>query len=116
AFPARRIDVPARLANGVLVSMTGNAGVAGRPRTRATILGDGGAVVGDGPLELEELWIEAEGRDRERLGAEGPVTSLAGAFVAAVLDGAENPTPPEEAARVVAFAEAVYRSAADGRV
>jgi predicted dehydrogenase len=40
----------------------------------------------------------------------------AAAFVAAILDGAPNPCPASEAARVVALTEAVYRSAAEEQV
>ncbi len=40
----------------------------------------------------------------------------ASAFIATVLDGALNPCPAHEAARVVSLTEAIYRSAPQGRM
>lgn len=110
----RRLSVQARLANGVLVSLVGHSEVAGPPRARVTVLGDGGLAIGDGPLVTGEFWIQGEG-ERTPVGPSGPDVTPTAAFAAAVLDGAPNPAPPSEAARAVAFVEAAYRSAAEGR-
>ncbi|MCL6446504.1 MAG: hypothetical protein K6T83_24165, partial [Alicyclobacillus sp.] len=106
------MNVQIRLRNGVLVSLTANArthGLTARSSGSFTVLGDEGWVLCD----MREAWLVREGVKTPIL-AIGADISPVEAFAAAVLDGAPNPCPAEEAARAVIVTEAAYASAASG--
>jgi len=108
------MNVQARLANGVLLSLlTADA-------DPGALLGRGSLwIVGDdGTLALdrdEHLWIESRGTRRE-VQPELPSIAPAVAFAQCILEGKPNLSPGEDGVYAVALAEAAYRSAADGQV
>ena len=109
------VNAQARLANGVLLSVTSADAVPGGIFSGSQQI----MIVGDDALILRDrdgsLWLKCPG------GTEKIEATVAGSdpdadFVSAVLDGAENTCPPDEAAWSVALVEAVYRSAQEGRI
>jgi predicted dehydrogenase len=106
------VSAQARLANGVMVSLISadaNPGaVVGKGMW--TAIGDEGTLTADWN---GDLWIDVDGR-QEQAELTVPRIDPATAFVNCVLDGAPNLAPGEHGAHAVAFAEAVYRSAAEG--
>jgi predicted dehydrogenase len=103
------INVQARLANGVLLSLTS----ADMPvdSDRWAIYGDEGMLAADGA----DLWIQRS-EEREAMAPEGPGISPDEAFVATVTEGAPNMATGREGAYDVALIEAAYRSAREGRI
>jgi len=112
------VNVQARLANGVLFSMSYADAVpepmstVGRYKTSYTVVGDEGLLFQD---KEGVLWLH-QGGDREKLEAQIPGTSEPAAFVSTILDGAPNLSPGYLGAWAVEFIEATYRSAAEGRI
>ena len=45
-----------------------------------------------------------------------PNSTVGAAFVSAVMEGGKNPAPAQDGAYAVAFIEAAYRSAEEGRI
>ena len=110
----RCITATARLANGVIASVAGSNGT--DLLARLTAMGDRGSLTSTARLEGGfELWLERGGK-REQVVSEYEDLTAVGAFVAAVLDGAPNLSPAEDAAHVVEFTEAAYRSALEERL
>jgi len=118
------IDAQARLSNGATLSFCFNDTVSGGDfgaygRGRLTAYGDHGLLTADWTglmgAEAEDIWVEQDG-ERRKIEPEGDGIGVASAFVASVLDGAPNLAPPDQAARTVAFTEAAYRSADEGRI
>jgi predicted dehydrogenase len=115
----------ARLANGVLLTLTQSFGTAlDDPASRqtwppgflrATIFGDRGILTAEWREWDATIWLERAGQ-REQLAATFADTTPAAAFVAAILDGAENPAPGHDAVHAVTYREAAYRSMREGRV
>jgi predicted dehydrogenase len=110
----RFMNVQARLANGVLLSLVsadvGPGGILGQ--TLLTVVGEEAILtVGlDG-----SLCIQRDGQ-LEELDNKLPSVDLHQAFVECVLDGATNPVSAEEAAHTVALSAAAYHSAAEGKI
>jgi predicted dehydrogenase len=111
------VNAQARLANGVLFSMT-FADAVPEPmslsRYEPTY-----TVVGDERLLFQDregvLWLH-RGGDREKVEAQMPDTHEPEAFVSTILDGTPNLSPGYLGAWAVEFIEATYRSAAEGRI
>ena len=118
------VTAQARLANDVVVSITFNDNVAFgdefafRGSGMLLAYGDGGTLTADipgmGSGPTGEIVVERNG-ERHALPVEGEAITPAAAFVAAILDGAPNIAPVDEALNVVALVEAAYRSATEGR-
>ena len=119
------ITIQALLSNGVILSMTFNDHVAMgdeynfRGSGQLMVYGDRGMLTAKVPIGgsggPDELVIERNG-DRQPVVVEGATISPAAAFVAAILDGATNVATVDDAARVVAFTQGAYRSAAERRI
>ena len=110
----RYISATARLANGVIATVTGSNGT--DMPARLTAMGDGGSLTSAASQRGGfELWLERGGK-RELVTPDYPDLSPVAAFVAAVLDSAPNLSPAEDAAHVVEFTEAAYRSALEERL
>ena len=119
------LTVQALLANDVILSITFNDNIAmgdefnfqGRGSLNA--LGDGGTLAidftGFGSTAEGQLLLEKNGV-RQVVAVEGSRISPAQAFVASVLDGAPIQATVEDAARVVEFVQAAYRSSAERRI
>jgi predicted dehydrogenase len=108
------ISVQARLANGVLLSVV-SADTSPQQNTDWQvwmIIGEDGVMRRD---REGNTWIETA-ETREKLEPEGPDLYDTIAFVNCVLDGSPNPVPGEQGAYAVAFIEAAYQSAAEGRI
>ena len=114
-------SVQARLANGVLASLSYGAAVGdkldnGWGHGDMQLYGDDGIMSitwqGWGPGAVDEVRVDC-GQGWQHIEPEGPSISPAEAFVASILDGAPNLAPGSEAANSVAFIEAAYRSAAE---
>jgi predicted dehydrogenase len=103
----RYVSVQARLANGVLVTLT-MADIDSELHEDGswTIVGDDGVLTMNG----KGIWIETEA-GREDIQPVGPDLYPQFPFVSCILDGAPNPIPGEEGAYAVALIEAAYRSA-----
>ena len=97
------ITAQARLANGVILSMS-SADI-GAQGGRWSLLGDDGMLADDGKrgVEIKRVF------DGEALEPEQGETMEA-AFVASIMDGAPNPSPARDGAMDVALLEAIYRS------
>jgi predicted dehydrogenase len=110
------LNISAQLANGVQVSVTSADVESGGFLGKGTmaIVGDKGVIAYDF-AKPAEIW-KVSGDQREMVTPQYPDTNAAAAFVASVLDGAENQAPSLEGAYTVAFTEAVYTSAAEGRI
>jgi predicted dehydrogenase len=118
------VDVLARLDNGSSLSITFNATVSGGDELtlygqgRVTCYGERGAITVDLAglgMAATEIWLDQDGK-RTKVEPEGESFHPVAGFVATVLDGAPNPCPAHEAARVVMLTEAAYQSAQEGRV
>ena len=119
------LTVQALLANDVILSITFNDNIAmgdefnfqGRGSLNA--LGDKGTLAidftGFGSTAEGQLLLEKNGV-RQVVAVEGSRISPAQAFVASVLDGAPIQATVEDAARVVEFVQAAYRSSAERRI
>lgn len=118
------ISTLAHLDNGVLLSITFNDAVSGGETLnkfysngRMTFYGDRGQITADWTkimsTEAEQIWLEQEGV-RTQVEPVFDAVNPAAAFVATLLDGAPNPCPAHEAARVVALTAGIYHSAAAG--
>lgn len=109
------VNVQARLANGVLFSLTFADGAPGPilgGQQQLMIVGEEGTITDD----LEgNLWLHQNG-NRTKLEIDLPDTTIAEAFVSAILDGADNLSPAYQGANVVDFLESTYRSANEGRM
>ena len=112
------VNTQARLANDVLFSMTFADAVrepfmgARFARPRVTIVGDEALIFQD---KEGTVWLHRGGQ-REKLEAEVEDTTVMAAFVSSVLDGTPTLIPPEVGAWAVDFIEAMYTSAAEGRI
>jgi predicted dehydrogenase len=109
------ITAQARLANGVLLSLNFADG-APQPITggerQLMIVGEDGVVMDD----VEgQLWLHQQGQ-RTKLAIDQADTTIAKAFIAAIRDGKVNLSPAYQGANVVDFMDAMYRSAAEGRI
>jgi predicted dehydrogenase len=108
------VNISARLANGVLLSITSAdavpQGVLSGDR-HIMIVGDDGVLTDDSE---GSIWVHLGG-ERKKLEAEAPDLTKATAFVSAI-EGSENLSPAIEGAYAVALTEAAYRSAAEGRI
>lgn len=109
------VNVQARLDNGVLLSVTSAdavpQGINGVDR-HIMIVGDEGVLTDD---REGSIWIHREG-NREELESDRPDSTVAAAFVSAVMEGGENPVPARGATYAVALTEAAYRSASEGSI
>jgi predicted dehydrogenase len=76
------------------------------------LVGEAGTITDDAE---GQFWLHQRG-ERTLLPADEPETTIAEAFVSAVLDGRPNLSPAEQGAHVVDFMEAMYRSAAEHRI
>lgn len=109
------VNVQARLANGVLLSFSWADAV---PRDLLSgdrhlmIIGDKGLLTDDAD---KTLWLFRDG-ERKKLEAAFPARTEAAAFVAAILEGDQTYPQAHEGAYAVDFVEAMYRSAAEGRI
>lgn len=110
------LNIQARLANGVLVSMTSAdvpaGGVGGQGQL--TIIGDDGILTHDFTKPME-VWLHRDA-EVEQVQAVVADISPAAAFVATITEGAPNLCPPQEAIHAVAFTQSAYRSAAERRI
>jgi predicted dehydrogenase len=110
------LNIQARLANGVLVSITSadvpSGGLSGQGEL--TFIGEEG-MVSYNLARPAEIWWSRDG-NRELIEAKSADTTAATAFVAAILDGMPNDSPAQDGAYAVAFTEAVYRSAAEKQI
>jgi predicted dehydrogenase len=115
------INVQARLANDILLSMTFADAV---PQgllsddQHLMIVGEQGLITDDSGTASEQglerpLWLHRDGQ-RHKLETELPDTTLDAAFVETILDGKSNLSPANEGAYIIEFIEALYRSAAQG--
>jgi predicted dehydrogenase len=113
------------LSNDAILSLTFNDNVAMgdefsfRGGGKITVLGDNGSLTSDipgfGVGPAQEMFIERNG-ERRAVTFDGDNISPAAAFVAAILDGAPNVAPIDDAVRVVAFIQGAYRSADERRI
>ncbi len=111
----RYITATARLTNGAIASLIANGATS--MRSQVAVIGDQGTLTGEvtNIYQAPELWLERGGK-RERVVSQYEDQTGVGAFVATVLDGAPNLSPGCDAAHVVDFTEAAYRSALEERV
>lgn len=109
------VSAQARLANGALLSLSFTDGppqpILAEQR-QLMIVGEHGTIMDD---HEGRYWLYRNG-ERSTIPEDVPVTTIADAFVATILDRQPNLSPGEHGANVVAFMEAIYRSAAEGRV
>jgi predicted dehydrogenase len=110
------LNIQARLANGVLVSISSADVEPGGFAGQGTLgfIGDEGIVSYD-LARRQEMWLVRSGQREALVPTEGD-NNAAAAFVAAVVNGEKNEAPPHEGAYAVAFSEAVYRSAAENKI
>ncbi|WP_287130040.1 Gfo/Idh/MocA family protein [Candidatus Cyanaurora vandensis] len=107
------VTAQARLANGVLVSLTAGAGVAGKSQRQLTVLGDQGLLTSTwSSWDMTEVQVQQKGTITALTTQFSDLTPAA-AFVQA-LRGGPNLAPAQQAAHAVAFTEACYRSADSG--
>lgn len=110
------LNIQARLGNGVLVSISSadveSGGFSGQGSL--VIIGEEGIVTFD-IAKPQEVWV-TRGGQREQIAPTIADTNAAAAFVATILDGAPNMSPPHEGAYATAFSEAIYQSAAERRI
>ena len=110
------LNIQARLANGVLLSMTSgdveSGGFAGQGSL--TFIGDHGIISYDF-RNPQEIWLDRNG-ERTQIKPESADSNAAAAFVSTVLDGTANLSPVSDAAHATAFSQAVYQSAAESRI
>jgi predicted dehydrogenase len=95
-----------------LVTLSGSDGV--DMNSQIAVIGDQGTLSaepeGENPLGL---WLR-KGDERRQITAQEANVPPFEAFIAAILDGAPNPCPPQDGAHAVELIEAAYRSAAEG--
>jgi predicted dehydrogenase len=110
------LNIQARLANGVLVSITSgdveSGGFAGQGSL--TFVGEEGIVSYDF-RKPQEVWLDRDDK-RDQIISKFADSNAAASFVATVLDGDINLAPPREGAYASAFSEAIYKSAAEKRI
>jgi predicted dehydrogenase len=115
----QRVNAQGRLASGAVFSMTSNDCVANVERGSLTILGDAGMITANwgGMMATDptEIWLD-KASGREKLDPASDTQTPAEWFVASIRDDAPNYASPRDGAQVVALMEAIYRSAAEGRV
>ena len=108
------LSVQARLANGVLLTMTASdampESIMPRYGNSMTVVGDQGLIFVD---RERSVWLHQHGT-REKLEAKVPDMTPGAALVSTVLDDTPNLVPPNEGAWSVDFMEAMYTSAAEG--
>jgi predicted dehydrogenase len=109
------IGAQARLANGALLSLSFADGppqsIMGGER-QLMIVGERGTILDD---HEGQFWLY-QGGERTLLPADEPETTIAEAFVTAILDGKPNLSPSYQGANVVSFMEAMYQSAKGGEL
>jgi predicted dehydrogenase len=109
------INVQARLANGVLFSMT-SADAVPQPllheRALLMIVGDEGVLT---QTANQEIWLYRDG-EHKQVEAKYETRTKAETFVAAILAGDEDYPHADEGVHVVDMMEAIYRSAAENRL
>jgi predicted dehydrogenase len=109
------VNVQARLDNGVIFSMTSAdampQGLLSGQR-HLMIVGDEGVLTDD---TEGRIWLHRDG-ERQQLVAALADRTEAAAFVAAILDQDTNYPQAIEGAYAVEFVEAMYRSAAEGKI
>lgn len=109
------INVQARLANGILMSLTWSD-VVPRPLLEGDrqlmVVGESGTLTDDAD---GNIWLYRDG-ERTKLESEFPTRTEASAFVSAILDGSQDYPRADEGAYSVEFIEATYRSAAEGQI
>jgi predicted dehydrogenase len=109
------VNMQARLRNDVFISLTFADAV---PQgilssdQQFMIVGDQGVLSEDAQ---GTLWLHRDNQ-RQKLETVVPDTTLGAAFVSTILDGKPNLSPAREGAYAVELMEAVYRSAAEGRI
>ena len=109
------ITVQSRLANGVLLSLSWADAV---PRglldgdRSLLIVGEDGTITDDAE---GGIWFYRNGK-RTKVEPAFPTQSKASVFVCAILDGTKGYPTAREGAHAVEFIEALYRSAAEGRI
>jgi predicted dehydrogenase len=117
-------SLQARLANGVLASVSYGAAVGCKidgiwGQGDMQLYGDDGIMSltwqGWGPAGVDGLRVDC-GQGWQHIEPDEPAISAAEAFVASILDGAPNLAPGSEVAHSVAFIEAAYRSAREGTI
>jgi predicted dehydrogenase len=109
------INAQARLANGVLLSLNfadGPPQPALGGQRQLMIVGDDGVIADDAE---GTFWLH-KGEERSKLAVDQPDTTMAQAFVAAVLDGQPVLSPAYQGANVVDVMEAIARSVAERRI
>jgi len=109
------VGVQARLANGVLLSLATADGVPAEAN-RVVVYGDGGTLTADWTgWQAPEVVLHLPGGHKPIV-TDVPETTTTAAFVDTILSGAPNLSPARDGAYAVALSEAVYRSAAEGRI
>jgi len=108
----RFMSVHARLANGVLLSLT-SADMRVDSR-RVAVYGDHGMLTGD-TTSGGRIYLH-RGGDAEEIEPNVGDVSACEAFVSAAKEGAPNLSPARDGAYAVALLEAAYRSAGEGRM
>lgn len=109
------VNLQARLTNEVLLSMTFADAV---PQSilssdeHLLIVGEQGVVTTDAE---GAIWLHRDNQ-RRKLESEAPDTTMGAAFVETIMDGKPNLSPAHAGAYAVEFLEAMYRSAAEGRI
>ncbi|MBN1641202.1 MAG: Gfo/Idh/MocA family oxidoreductase [Anaerolineae bacterium] len=108
----RFIAIQARLANGVLLSLTSaDMRVEGR---RVAVYGDHGILTAD-TMTGGSVYLHRGGAS-EQIEPRVDNVSACGAFVSAVTEGTPNLSPPRDGAHAVALLEAAYRSARENKM
>ncbi len=106
----RYVSAQARLANGVLVTIS-ESDIDGPGDDRVTIVGDKGVLTRDNT----DIWLQTAA-GREEFKVEGQDVYPIFPFVSCILDGMPCPIPAEAGAHAAALSEAAYRSAAEKRI
>lgn len=109
------ISAQARLASGALLSLNyadGHPQPLLSGQRQLMFVGEEGVIMDD---DKGQFWLHKNG-ERTPLVLDQPDTTIAEAFVSSVLDGNDNISPAYQGANVVDFMEAMYRSAAEGRI
>lgn len=106
------INLQARLANDVLISLTFADAVDQDTLEQLMVVGDQGVLRTD---HEGTVWLH-KANQQHKLEPTLPETTLSAAFLATILDGQPNLSPAYEAAYTVELMEATYRSAAEGKI
>lgn len=109
------VNLQARLANDVLVTMTFADAVPQNILSvdqHLMIVGDQGVLTDDAE---GAIWLHRDNQ-RRKLDVTLPDTSMSAAFLTTILDGQPNLSPAQEAAYTVELMEATYRSAAENKI